>query len=127
MPRSSPHIVSNEREVKAAPPRGARGEYRVRGMKNLILRVSPAGSKHWAYHYRRSKERKWRQISLGSWPTIDLDQAKDDALKLTLALRDGKDPREVLHRQRLAKDALTFRHLALHYLAEHETKCARNG
>jgi integrase len=127
MPRSSPHIVSSEREVKAARPRGARGEYRVRGMKNLVLRVSPAGGKHWSFHYRLPKERKWRAISVGPWPTISLGQAKDDALKLTLALRDGKDPREVLHRQRLAKDALTFRHLALEYLAEHEIKCARHG
>jgi hypothetical protein len=124
MPRSASRIVATDRDLKRAASDGGRVEYRVRGAKNLVLRVSPTG-KAWSFDYRLPRERKWRSISLGRWPEVDLERAKADALKLTLAVREGKDPRTEL--QRLVKGVLTFSTVASIYIADHETKRVRRG
>jgi integrase len=125
MPRSASRVVANEREVRRAAADDTRIEYRVRGTPNLVLRVSPGGGKVWVFHYRRAKDTKWRSRSLGKWPTVDLARARDDALKLTLAVREGEDPRTVF--QRLSKGVMSFRAMATAYLAEHAVKHARQG
>ena len=126
MPRSSSRVIATDRDVKKTTPNGTRGEWRVQGVRNLILRVAPTGGKAWCFRFRLAAEHKWRAITLGSWPTISLCLAKADALKLTLALRDGKDPRTLIQRHlRLSK--MTFREMAMSYLAMHEIECARNG
>jgi hypothetical protein len=63
-------------------------------------------------------------MSLGEYPAVGLAQAKRDALALTLAVRDGKDP---LSERRVEEAVETFEKLAARYIAEHERKNARGG
>ena len=63
-------------------------------------------------------------MSLGEYPAVGLVQAKHDALALTLAVREGKDP---LSEQRAEEAMETFDKLAARYIAEHERKNARGG
>jgi hypothetical protein len=118
MPRQSSRVVRNEREVKRAKSDGMHCvEYRVPRVPNLVLRCQPGGQKSWKFNFRLKRERKWRSMSLGRWPAVDLDHARDEAQRHTVDVRSGKDPST-----RQAKPLTTFRDLAADYMAEHEHK-----
>jgi integrase len=123
VPRQATRVLATERDVRRAASDGRRVEYRTR-VQNLVLRVSPAG-KAWQFRFRLSRERKWRAVSLGQWPMVDYERARADALKLSIAVRDGKDPRTVL--QRSARGVMTFRTVASIYIADHESQRLRRG
>ena len=42
MPRTSSLVLATEREIRNAKPIGERTEFRVKGAKNLILRITPS-------------------------------------------------------------------------------------
>ena len=51
MPRASNLVLATEREIRNAKPNGDRTEFRVKGVKNLVLRITPSGRKTWAFLY----------------------------------------------------------------------------
>ena len=54
------------------------------------LYITPAGGKLWRLKYRYGGKEKL--LSLGPWPDITLDAARQKAAEARAALRDGKDP-----------------------------------
>ena len=110
MPRLSDRILATERQVSAA---AEKGEYKIRGARNLVLRVTAAGTKNWSFAYLSPATDKWRKVSLGSWPTVWLGAAKDHAVLLAADVRQGKDP--LAER---ARPDTTFRELVDRYMAE---------
>src|SRR4029079_5286508 len=92
MPKASVNVLSTDREVQAARARGTRAEFRIKGAINLVLRITPAGAKAWTFLYASPTTGQRRKLSLGPYPAKTLAAAKDEALRLGIAVRDRKDP-----------------------------------
>lgn len=70
------------------------GKLKARGVKGLVLRVSPAGSKTFYYRYRYNKSAK--RLKLGSFPTLSLSAARNKVRdELAPMVADGIDPARV--------------------------------
>jgi integrase len=61
-------------------------------VKGLALRVTPNGSKSWAYTYRRKSDGRKRRVTLGEFPAISLHQARAKASGHRAAIAEGADP-----------------------------------
>src|SRR4051794_26618156 len=61
-------------------------------VKGLALRVTPNGSKSWAYTYRRKSDGRKRRVTLGEFPAVSLNQARAKASGHRAAVADGADP-----------------------------------
>ncbi len=70
----------------------------------LFLRISPAGSKSWVYHYK-DKNRKSRWMSLGAYPSMSLAEARVAAAEQKALRRKGVDPVEERQRQKALLDS----------------------
>lgn len=124
MPKNSSLVLATEREVKNAKPGGQRTEFRIKGARNLVLRVTPSGTKSWAFLYASPGSGQRRKLSIGTYPARGLAEAKIEALRLTLAVQAGKDP---IHEQEAERAADTFSSLARKYIDEHSKKFARGS
>ena len=122
MPKHSTLVLATDREVQHAKPKGERAEFRIKGARNLVLRISATGTKSWALLYRSPQTGKRSKLSLGEYPAKGLAAAKNEAAELSVAVRAGRDP---LLERRVGDAAETFRALADRYMVEHERKNAR--
>ena len=90
--------------------------------EGLYLQVRTSGAKDWFYRYE--VDGKGRKRGLGSYPTISLEQARDDALECRQLRQQGIDPVDYAKAQR-QKEALdeaksfTFKECALAYINSH--------
>ena len=67
------------------------GNYFDTTITGLCLRVTPAGSRLWSFVYRvKGGGPQW--MSLGSYPTLKLAEARLKATPLRQAVDDGRDP-----------------------------------
>ena len=117
MPRLSTRLVSTERACQVAKATGPRTEYRVAGVRGLVLCVNGHGTKSWSCLYKSPVTSSWRKVSLGSYPTVGLQRAKELALDCLAGVRAGRDP--------LAVDPssdITFKRMSDEYRAAHETR-----
>ncbi len=71
----------------------------------LQLRVTRSGVKTWALRYRRKSDGRRRRCTLGSYPTISLEEARTRALEAIAAISRGADPAGGIQER---KDAPTF-------------------
>jgi integrase len=124
MPRDSGLVLATDREVQHAKPSGERAEYRIKGARNLVLRITPGGAKSWYFLYASPTSGKRCKVSLGTYPATKLSAAKDEALALAVAVKAGKDP---LVARRAENAAETFTILADRYIAEHRQRRVRAG
>jgi len=124
MPKSSAFVLATDREVQRAKPKGDRVEFRIKGAKNLVLRITAAGAKTWTFLYASPSSGKRCKLSLGTYPAKGLADARNEALALTLAVKEGKDP---LAQRRCEATTETFEQLAREYMREHERKYAKGG
>ena len=95
MPRRSQALISTDREVAAAkgPIEGrVCSEYRIAGTPNLVLRVTATGYRFWTYWLKRPKTARWQKYKIGPYPAIGLARARDEAVRLRLAVIEGRDP-----------------------------------
>src|SRR6188508_1854207 len=92
MPRLSTSMLTNERACEAIKPIGRRTEFRIKGVRNLVLRVAPKGTKQWAFLFLSPATGRWRRISLGPFPMISLDVAKTQAITILATVKSGRDP-----------------------------------
>jgi integrase len=92
-----------ETKVAKAKP-GKHGDGR-----NLWLIVSPSGSKRWEFRYTIGG--KSREMSLGAADLMSLDEARDRALELRRAIRDGLDP-IAIRSQEKKRRVTTFKEVA---------------
>lgn len=89
----------------------------------LYLRVAPGGTKGWIFRFTRA--RKTRDAGLGSYPTISLVKAREQADKFRRLLAAGIDPIEARKEERAAANGAaergrTFRECALAFIESHE-------
>jgi hypothetical protein len=61
-------------------------------VKGLALRVTPHGSKSWAYTYRRKSDGRKRRVTLGEFPAYSLQEARAKASGHRAAVAEGADP-----------------------------------
>ena len=80
----------------------------------LYLRVSPSGARSWVFRYQRSGKR--HMMGLGSTAVLGLREAREEAARLRLVLRAGRDPMA----ERSRPSGMTFREVADMFLASHE-------
>lgn len=85
-------------------------------MPGLDLRVLPTGTKTWSFRYKVGK--RFRRVSLGTYPAIGLARARKLAGDRMFEVRQGGDPSRA-KREALAAPDATFRGLCAMYLDEH--------
>jgi len=91
--------------------------------EGLYLQVRDSGAKDWFYRYEVAG--KGRKRGLGSYPTISLERARDDALVCRQLRKQGIDPIEHYKEIELKKDlekvkSTTFKECALTYIDTHK-------
>jgi hypothetical protein len=95
--------------------------------KGLYLLVRSPEARFWLFRYRR--DRRMREMGLGSAQDVSLAEARDKAADLFKAVKTGIDPlaereaRRVAEKaaaQRAAVRAITFADVADQYIAAHE-------
>src|SRR5947209_1497567 len=59
----------------------------------LYLQVSPSGSKSWIYRYAHNARE--RQMGLGPFPDVSLQEARNAAAACRAIRREGNDPLDV--------------------------------
>ena len=94
--------LTDTKVAKAKP--GKHGDGR-----NLWLIVSPTGAKRWEFRY--TLDGKSREMSLGPADLLCLDDARDKALELRKAIRNGMDPLAVRNQSKTRRKT-TFKEVA---------------
>ncbi len=95
-------------KVRSLVPRER--SYKVFDGHGLYLEVYPHGSKLWRIKYRF--DGKDRRLSLGPYPEVGLKDARAEASKVRLKLRDGVDPATPKAGSTLQTSEPTFRDVA---------------
>lgn len=100
-----------------------RGRYADGG--GLYLQISVSGSKSWLFRYM--KDRKAREMGLGSLNAVTLAQAREKAFEFRRMLAEGQDPLESkaeMKRARALESAksVTFKECAEAFLQSHSQK-----
>ncbi len=99
---------------------------------NLFLRVAPGGAKSWVFRYWH--DRKRQVISLGSYDTIGLAEARIKAHEQRLLRVGGQDPAAARETGKVAArlaevGTITFENCAKAYISVHQAgwRTARNA
>ena len=98
-----------------------RTEFRVKGAKNLVLRITPSGRKTWAFLYASPSSGRRRKLSLGTYPATGLLRPARKRWRS----RSRFGPADPLTQRHIEEAGETFAKLAQRYLAEHERRNAR--
>lgn len=113
--------LTSARQAETAKPEAK--PYKLNAGDGLFLEVTSAGSKRWRFRYFFMGSEK--MLSLGLYPAVGLQdarQARDEAKRL---LAQGKDPSDQRKQDRAAKQeahANTFEAVALEWLARQTDK-----
>ena len=91
-------------------------EFRDALERGLEIRVTRGGVKTWALRYRRRSDRKKRIITLGRYPDKRLEEARQLAAKLRVAVANGGDPAAGVEQYKVAS---TFREVAEEWQTYH--------
>jgi integrase len=78
LPRTSKFLLRTDRQVLSAPPPAGgkdRAQYRIKGAPGLVLRVTPSGAKSWGLWLRDPRTRRWRMVTIGTYPRMTLANA----------------------------------------------------
>ena len=116
MPRTVKPL--SDTQVRQAKPKVK--EYNLADGKGLYLRIKPAGSKLWLFNYCNPITKNRANISLGAYPELSLQEARDVAQKFNGLLIKNIDPQEFRREQeRNSAEAQTntFQHIAENWLA----------
>lgn len=118
MPRKAKELTAVEVRRLVQP-----GRWSVGGVDGLALQVTPTGARSWVLRLRTAGRR--REMGLGSFPTITLAGARDEARKQRAIVKTGVDPiavRQAIESATAAKRATqkTFAEVAAQYIARHE-------
>ncbi|MFM9848919.1 MAG: tyrosine-type recombinase/integrase [Hyphomicrobiaceae bacterium] len=111
-----PIVNLTARYVETVKARGGRLEVRDAKIEGLELRVSAAGSKVWALRYRRQSDGTKRTHTLGSYPDMTLEEARDAAHDARRSVAKGGDPAA---EKQARKAAETFSELADEWIERH--------
>ncbi len=104
-----------DRSVKALKTKAERYEVWEDGRTGLGVRVSPAGRNSWVYMYRF--EGRPRRMTLGTYPTLSLANARVKHAQAKETLEKGEDPGALhVEKRRAERQAETVADLAEEYL-----------
>ncbi|RNF33706.1 tyrosine-type recombinase/integrase [Paracoccus methylarcula] len=81
-------MALTEQQIRALKPQAK--AYRKGDRDGLYLQVTPSGGKHWRLNY--SFQGKQKTASFGSYPEVNLYNARQELAKAKDLLRDGIDP-----------------------------------
>jgi integrase len=109
-------INFTKRKLEALPsvPQGRRQSYYDIKVAGLELRVTPAGTKTFTL-YRRIEGRPER-VTLGRFPQMTIDQARNEATKLNGRVSSGKNSAE---EKRSVRTEITLKEMFVQYLERH--------
>lgn len=111
MPKSNHGLPFNAQAISKASVRDGRNtEWRIHGVKGLVLVVTPAGAATYFVRYQTKvgKRRKFRRVKIGSRDATPLADARKRAMEIMRGAEAGQDPAaEKSERSR----ATTFREL----------------
>lgn len=93
-------------------------------VRGLQLRVTGQGTKSWAYRYTRKSDGKRRRLTLGTYPSMSLDEARTQAREAAAIVDRGKDPAAAVQ---ALKAAETFAEVAADWLERHAKPRKRPG
>jgi integrase len=122
MPKVSTRVLATDREVQFARAHSRRTEFRIKGARNLVLRVSESGCKTWVFLYASPASGQRKKITIGTYPAWRLARARHEALSMAVAVHGGTDPLAARISQ---SGAESFESLARAYMTEHERRNAR--
>ena len=105
------------RFVKGLQPPEKPIEYYDENESGLILRLSKAGSKTFAYRYRFSGDA--RRFTIGKFPEISLSDARAKIRELKVKINDGIDPQAEKKKRKYKPKELTFKELADIFSKQH--------
>ncbi|MBI4474766.1 MAG: tyrosine-type recombinase/integrase [Acidobacteria bacterium] len=84
---------------------------------NLVLRVTPSGSRSWCVIYRIG--RRQRRYTLGKHPAVSLADARDRTRKALNDVSEGRDPAQ---QKQADRDAISFEALAADFMEKYARK-----
>ena len=118
MPRKAKELTSLEVRRLVRP-----GRWSVGGVDGLALQITGTGARSWVLRLRMGGRQ--REMGLGSFPTITLAGARDEARKQRALFKSGNDPialRRATESAAAAQRATqkTFAEVAEQYIASHE-------
>ncbi|MEO9970092.1 MAG: tyrosine-type recombinase/integrase [Hyphomonadaceae bacterium] len=113
-------VKLTQRVANAAEGNGKKYLLHDHKISRMKLRVTPAGKKTWIIMYYVDGQRQ-REMALGSWETMTIDMARDEASKKLAALDSGEDPLEAKKRARLESRAKVERTLVSVFEAYQQT------
>jgi len=107
----------NHEKVKGMKPNGKPVDYFDTTEKGLILRLSKAGTKTFAYRYRfNGKNIRFR---IGRFPKVSLSEARKRVRALREQVDDGIDPQAEKQQRKYKPKTITFRELAALFSKQH--------
>lgn len=89
-------------KIRKAKPAGR--QYKLADGRGLTLLVMPHGSKLWRFRYRYNG--KESMLSLGCYPDVTLNAARDALVVARRKLAEGENPATKPHAQKLISDAI---------------------
>src|ERR1700722_17550537 len=93
----------------------------------LTLRVTKGGVKSWSFRFRDPKSRKLTRATIGAYPTVSLQVARERALDLRRQVAGGQNP---VYKKRKARDEAptrTFEALAARYMTKQARRHKRTA
>jgi len=107
------------------PPLSGRVEVTDARCRGLVLRITGAGEKTWAFRYRDRAGRPQR-LTIGRYPDVGLADARTKADEERRRVATGASPAVEKREARENADRLAFGHLADRYLEEHARRFKRS-
>lgn len=105
-------------QVKQTKPRDK--TYKLFDGGGMYLEVSPKGGKWWRLKYRIAGKEK--RISLGTYPTVSLKEARDHRETFKKQITQGIDPSLLRQIKKYEAKENTFKAVALEWFAKHRKK-----
>jgi integrase len=110
---------------RTRPPRTGRLEIADLRQAGLVLRITTAGARSFAYRFRHPHTRKTLRATIGPYPATTLEAARRRAKDMAAQVADGTNPIEARDAERNAAPTRTFQALADRYLIEHAERHKR--
>lgn len=105
------------------------------GVKGLCLTARSTGSRSWTYRYRigNGNARIQRRLTIGAWPEMEVEEARERASAVRKLIRSGIDPiahaaeqARLADDKRRSRDELTFARLAERFIIRQKGRDRRS-
>jgi integrase len=110
-----------------APPMAGRLEVSDARCLGLTFRVTSNGVRSWSLRFRHPRTRQVTRATIGKYPEISLQAARDKGLLLRREIAGGVNPVERKREERERASARTFAALAERYMTEHARRHKRTA